>query len=166
MFYQRGGLLLAFVGGMSLAACVVPSGPQAVPRSIPSPEPSRVAVVAATETVIAAPTTVATETSTLTPKAGVGQKVNYDEFLPPGRGRDLLIANCSTCHPFVCALRGQRTAEHWRGVKRSHKDKVSGLSEEDFEALFAYLADNFNDTKPEPELPPLLQNLGCGFGAQ
>jgi hypothetical protein len=31
----------------------------------------------------------------------------------------------------------------------------------DYDTLFAYLAENFNNTKPEPELPEPLRQQGC-----
>ena len=47
-------------------------------------------------------------------------------------------------------------------VKRNHREKVSGMSDDEFDEIFAYLMDNFNDSKAEPEVPPeLLQGLNC-----
>ena len=95
------------------------------------------------------------------------QKVNLDDFLPPGRGRDLLLASCGSCHSIVCPLRGQRTLASWAGIQQSHAiDKVPGLAEEDRQALFAYLSENFNDSKPEPEIPPQLAQFGCSWGTE
>jgi len=56
---------------------------------------------------------------------------------------------------------GQRTVEHWEGVKANHVAHVGGLPEEDYNSLFAYLAENFNDSQPEPDLPELLRQQGC-----
>ncbi len=38
---------------------------------------------------------------------------------------------------------------------------VTSLSEDDYGTLFAYLSQNFNDTKPEPKLPEQLRQQGC-----
>jgi hypothetical protein len=38
------------------------------------------------------------------------------------------------------------------------------MTEEDYDALFNYLEENFNDTKPEPRLPPQLREQGCSSG--
>jgi mono/diheme cytochrome c family protein len=103
--------------------------------------------------------------ATPTPGTAATEKLNLDEFTPPGVGRDLVIGSCGVCHAFVCAIRGQRTAEHWKNVKHGHEGRVPGLTDEEYDALFAYLVENFNDTKPEPKLPPLLQQLGCSAAA-
>jgi mono/diheme cytochrome c family protein len=82
------------------------------------------------------------------------------KILPPGKGQSLLLENCSSCHSAVCAVKGQRPAGRWAGLKEDHKDKVTGLSDADMNTLFAYLVENFNDTKPEPKLPPELAQQG------
>lgn len=89
------------------------------------------------------------------PKAGT-----LPQILPPGKGQTLLLENCSSCHSAVCAVKGQRPAGRWAGLKEDHKDKVTGLSDADMNTLFAYLVENFNDTKPEPKLPPELAQQG------
>lgn len=94
------------------------------------------------------------------------QKLNLDDFAPPARGRDLLIQNCNACHSFACAIRGRRTLEHIQNIKRDMRDKVSGLTDEDYDTLFAYLEENFDNTKPEPKLPPQLVQQGCSTGAE
>jgi len=94
------------------------------------------------------------------------QKLNLDDFAPSGRGRDLLIQNCNVCHSFVCAIRGQRTMEHFQNVMRDMRSRVTSITDEDYDMLFAYLVENFSDTKPEPRLPPQLSQQGCSTGAQ
>ncbi len=110
-----------------------------------------------------------TATVNLAPATSTPQprlKVNLDTFAPPSRARDLILENCGTCHSFVCAFRGQRTVEHWQTIKRDMRDKVSQLSDQDYDTMFAYLEVNFNDQKPEPQLPPEFQQLGCSSGVQ
>jgi hypothetical protein len=118
-------------------------------------------------TVPIAPATATIELAT--PASGTAEprpKTALDEIAPPGRERDLLVLNCGTCHSFICAFRGQRTFEHWQTIKQDMRDKVSQLSDQDYDALFAYLETNFNDQKPEPNLPPEFQQLGCSSGVR
>lgn len=82
------------------------------------------------------------------------------EILPPGKGLTLLLDNCSSCHSVVCAVKGQRPVDRWESLKNDHKDKVTSLSEADLNTLFSYLAENFNNAKPEPKLPPELAQQG------
>ena len=62
---------------------------------------------------------------------------------------------------FMNAYQLTGDARYWETVKLSHSDATPGLSDEDYDALFAYLAESFNDTKPEPQLPPALIQAGC-----
>ena len=82
-------------------------------------------------------------------------------IFPPGTGRDLVLNTCGTCHSAACAARGQRTAERWDSIKKDHKDKLTGSSSEDLNAMFSYLKANFNDTKPEPQIAAELLQQGC-----
>ncbi len=100
------------------------------------------------------------------PSSGFTEKVNLDEFAPPGRGRDLVIMNCDYCHPWVCALRNQRTLDHWQMVEDVHRGREWVLlSDDDWNTLFLYLERNFNDQKPEPNFPPAFQQAGCTHSA-
>lgn len=96
-----------------------------------------------------------------TPAAEQPGKVNLDKIFPDGKGRELVLNNCTACHSFVCVVRGQRTVDHWNTVMATHRPRVSSLSDDDYKVLFDYVKENFNDTKPEPELPVELQSLGC-----
>lgn len=169
MFNRRKGLATQtawrFIGLMAtallLAACAItfvlkltPTPTQPSPMSIPepltpTPEPS-------------IPTPKPTTASSSS--GGQSEAVNLDEIFPPGHQmeRNLVIYNCSNCHPWVCTVRGQRTVEHWRGVRLIHnKGLFPALSDEDYQILFDFLVENFNDTKPVPDLPEALQDLGC-----
>ncbi len=97
---------------------------------------------------------------------GSAPKLNLDEIAPPDQGRDLLVQNCGACHSFICAFRGQRSVDHWQTIKQDMRDKVSVLDDQDYDTLFAYLEANFDDHKPEPNLPPEFQDLGCSSGVR
>lgn len=88
---------------------------------------------------------------------------NFDvaSVFPAGAGRDQVMNGCGNCHPVLCVTRGQRTAERWEGIKGSHKDKMTDASPADLNVMFAYLTENFNDKKPEPQVPPELLSQGC-----
>jgi len=116
---------------------------------ISTPPPAEASQGAASK---AAPTTPAT-----TPSA----PFNVASIFPPGPGQALVLNTCGSCHSAVCASRGQRTAEQWESIKKSHKDKLSATGSADLNAMFTYLAANFNDTKPEPQVPAELLQQGC-----
>lgn len=92
-----------------------------------------------------------------------GGGVDFTAIFPAGfeAETDMLLFNCGSCHSWVCAVIEQRPETHWNTVQATHRDRVSGLLDSDFEQLFAFLKENFNDQQPEPELPPALRSLGC-----
>ena len=80
-------------------------------------------------------------------------KVNIDAIFPAGRGRELLLNNCTSCHTFVPIVVLQMTRDAWEHNKLIHRDRVSALDDADFETLYEYLIANFNPDHPVPKLP-------------
>jgi hypothetical protein len=91
-------------------------------------------------------------------------RVDLDAIGPAGPGRDLTIMNCDLCHSWICAVRGQRTLNHWRSVAYNHKvtSRVL-LPDDDWTTLFSYLEQTFDDRHPVPPLPPIYQDFGCSY---
>ena len=106
-----------------------------------------------------APNTAAPVAGATTASQPKGTTLN--EILPRGQGLTLLLNNCSSCHSVVCAIKGQRPVDRWESLKKDHKDKVGNLSDADMNTLFSYLSENFNSTKPEPNLPAELAAQGA-----
>lgn len=129
------------------------SAPTVTSRPPTASPTSRPTVPSATATASPTPATIST--------SGQSTKVDLNAFLPPGKGQTLLLNNCTSCHSFVCAVQGQRSVDYWQTIKNGHRERVSSMSDDDYDALFSYLAENFNDKKPVPELPSALQDLGC-----
>jgi len=100
-------------------------------------------------------------TSKAAPTAPAATPFNVAGIFPPGTGRELVLNTCGSCHSAICATRGQRTAEQWENIKKGHKDKLASTSGADLNAMFSYLAANFNDTRPEPQVPAELLQQGC-----
>ena len=73
--------------------------------------------------------------------------------LSPGPGRDLVLNNCTSCHTFVPIVILQMTKEAWERNGRDHRERVTGLSDADFEILYEYLIANFNPARLVPALP-------------
>jgi len=83
-----------------------------------------------------------------------------DIFPDTGR-RGLVLNNCSTCHAVACVTQGQRDRARWKEVEVSHEYNIPGLSKEDHGKIFDYLLMNFNETQPEPVVPPEYFEGGC-----
>jgi hypothetical protein len=67
--------------------------------------------------------------------------------------RTKVMINCTHCHGITVIVRGQKPMGHWAAVKLAHEEYVHGLPKAELDAIFDYLSENFNDTKPEPRLP-------------
>lgn len=83
------------------------------------------------------------------------------DLFPDGEGKTLVLNNCTSCHAVACSAMGQRTPARWSSLAEGHRDRLPGLAEEDFETIFAYLQENFDDTQPEPEIPQAFLQRGC-----
>ena len=92
------------------------------------------------------------------PRGNRSAKVNLDEIFPAGRGRDLVLNNCTSCHTFVPIVVLQMTKEAWERNSRDHRERVTSLSDDDFKTLYEYLVANFNPDRPVPTLPKELLN--------
>jgi hypothetical protein len=94
-------------------------------------------------------------------KASPQEPFRLVNVFPAGAGRDQVLNSCGSCHSAVCVTRGQRSKERWESVKDSHKDKLPNTSATELNEMFSYLAANFNESKPEPEVPAELLAQGC-----
>ena len=139
------------------AATAIPPTATPVPPT-PTPVPPAATAIPPTATAVPPTATPVPPAATSAPASG---QVNLDAILPPGKEQGLVLSTCGSCHSFVCVVIGQRPLEHWESVKGIHRGYVMGFAEEDYNQLFAYLSENFNDSKPEPDLPELLQQQGC-----
>jgi cytochrome c5 len=84
---------------------------------------------------------------------GAPSAVDIDEIFPAGRGRDLVLNNCQTCHSFVPIVVLQMDKDAWQRNSLDHRQRVPGLSDEDYQVLYGYLASNFNPSRAVPTLP-------------
>jgi hypothetical protein len=157
-------VLVVWVVFVLATACAAPAVPTVVPTSVP---PTTAPMVAPTLAPTQIPTPTPTRLPTITP-VGIPmlfptpvtpisgdnvRRVNVDAIFPPGQGKDLVLENCIVCHTFVRIVTGQKALGRWESIKRIHRIRVPRLSPDELNVLFAYLAENFNDVKPEPNLP-------------
>ncbi|MBI5029741.1 MAG: 4Fe-4S binding protein [Chloroflexi bacterium] len=93
---------------------------------------------------------------------------NMDVLFPPGEGRDLVLWNCMSCHTFVRIIAGHSAHshgsepgkdEHWDTHRIRHEPRLWRLSKPEIDTLYAYLKANFNDQKPQPQLPSWLKDV-------
>jgi len=89
------------------------------------------------------------------------QPQTIGDLFPEGDGRALVLNNCSSCHAVACSTIGQRTDSRWNSIRLAHIDRLPGLSADEMSTLFGYLSSNFNDSQPEPIVPPAFLIMGC-----
>jgi cytochrome c5 len=82
--------------------------------------------------------------------------LNMDEIFPAGKGRDLVINDCTSCHTFVPIVILQMNKEEWERSLRNHRERVQSMSDADYETLSQYVIANFNPDRPVPKLPKQL----------
>ncbi len=161
-------LVFVPVAAIALAACSAPA-PTAVPptataaaatavpaTAVPQATATKPAATSATTdapkpTATTAPTQAAKATAA--PSGGSKAKVNVDELFPPGPGRQLVLDNCMNCHSMAPIVVSQKSKAEWNQLAIVHRDKVSRLSDEDFDQLMGYLIATFNPSHPVPQLP-------------
>lgn len=93
--------------------------------------------------------------------AVAAEPASVADLFPEGEGKQLVLANCASCHAVACSVMGQRTAARWEGLREAHREHVPGLSDAEREVIFAYLSSNFSDAQPEPVVPPSFIQAGC-----
>jgi hypothetical protein len=170
----RWHFVLAPVAAVALASCSAPT-PTAVPptaivaaatavpaTAAPQATATRPAATNAptdapkpTATTLPTSTTAPTQAAkaTAAPASSGKPKVNMDELFPPGPGRQLVLDSCMNCHSMAPIVVSQKSKAEWNQLAIVHRDKVSRLSDEDFDQLMGYLIATFNPSHPVPQLP-------------
>jgi hypothetical protein len=95
------------------------------------------------------------------PAVEVAPPATIADLFPDDPAKDMLMNNCAGCHAAACTTIGQRTSARWNSLQEGHQDHVPGLSDEDRVTIFSYLSSNFNDSLPEPVVPPRFLEAGC-----
>ena len=73
----------------------------------------------------------------------------WGQELPEGPGKELVAAQCNSCHPFHARLGSGYTAEGWRTVMRMMLNHGVPIPPDQLETMTAYLTKNF----PEKSKP-------------
>jgi len=75
--------------------------------------------------------------------------------LPPGEGRDIVAAKCSTCHPLEARVGSGYTPEGWNTVLRMMVNHGAPLTPAEVAQIHPYLAKNFPEKgKPAAVIVP------------
>src|SRR5213593_1056862 len=67
----------------------------------------------------------------------------WGQELPDGPGKELVAAQCNSCHPFHARLGGGYTPQGWRTVMRMMTNHGVAIPPDQLETMTAYLTKNF-----------------------
>jgi hypothetical protein len=157
-----------------LSAVLVVSCSSAAAPSVASPAPAIVAtqvpVATPAPTQVTAPTLASTTVPTQPPKPtaplssatagptsppGTFGQADLDKIFPPGKGQDLVFQACVNCHTWVPIVLAGFDESAWEQNKLNHRNRVSSLSDADFNFLYNYLEQTFPAGHPVPtNIPP------------
>lgn len=117
-----------------------------------------------TQTTEAKPKTAPTATAPPVSNAAAAEsaKVNLDEIFPKGRGRELVLNNCTACHTFVPIVTLQMSKDSWERNRGIHRERVPNLTDDEINVLYSYLEANFNPNRPPAKLPQALLDTWTG----
>lgn len=77
-----------------------------------------------------------------------------EDRLPPGPGREAVIAACSDCHGLVAIFGKHLSYGTWYAMIGDMMNNGASVSAQDREAIAGYLADNFGPAESPPATPP------------
>ncbi len=87
-------------------------------------------------------------------KPGTFGQAELDKIFPPGKGQDLVFRACVNCHNWVPLVMAGLDKPAWEQNKMNHRNRVSGLSDQEFEFLYDYLVQTFPAGHPVPDNIP------------
>jgi DNA uptake protein ComE-like DNA-binding protein len=73
---------------------------------------------------------------------------DFTEYLPPGDGKALVVAQCSTCHELKGTVQLRRSKQEWEAIVLDMAARGAPLSVEEADAIIAYLSKVFSPTAP------------------
>jgi DNA uptake protein ComE-like DNA-binding protein len=76
------------------------------------------------------------------------QREDFTEYLPPGGGKALVVAQCSTCHELKGTVQLRRSKQEWEAIVLDMAARGAPVSVEEADAIIAYLSTVFSPTAP------------------
>lgn len=102
------------------------------------------------------PTVAEAETEAASQPTPEAKPFNIRDVFPEGAGRELVLENCQSCHVLVPILVLRMDEAAWYRSSIEHRERVEGLTDQEFEVLYDYLTSKFPPDRPIPKLPPAL----------
>jgi DNA uptake protein ComE-like DNA-binding protein len=73
---------------------------------------------------------------------------DFSEYLPPGEGKALVVAQCSTCHELKGTVQLRQSKQQWEAVVLDMAARGAALTVEEADQIIAYLGKVFDTSSP------------------
>jgi hypothetical protein len=73
---------------------------------------------------------------------------DFTEYLPPGEGKALVVAQCSSCHELKGTVQLRRSKQEWEAVVLDMAARGAPLTVEEADAIIGYLGTVFDTSAP------------------
>ncbi|SRR6266404_8334849 len=74
----------------------------------------------------------------------------WNELLPPGKGREIVLNSCTTCHGLKMVVHGRKNSADWKKAVNDMIQRGAPVFPEEIEPLDQYLAKAFAADLPKP----------------
>ena|SRR5437763_7157092 len=74
----------------------------------------------------------------------------WDQLLPPGKGREIVLNSCTTCHGLKIVVHGRKSGADWQKAVNDMIQRGAPVFPEEIEPLDQYLAKAFAAEMPKP----------------
>ena len=73
---------------------------------------------------------------------------DFTEYLPPGDGKPLVAAQCSSCHELKGTIQLRRSKQEWEAIVLDMAARGAPLTIEEADTIIGYLSTVFSPTSP------------------
>jgi hypothetical protein len=74
----------------------------------------------------------------------------WPDLMPPGEGRDLVMASCATCHNLKVVVHGRMNRDAWMKTINDMIQRGAPVFPEEIDPMAAYLSGVFGAAVPKP----------------
>jgi DNA uptake protein ComE-like DNA-binding protein len=76
------------------------------------------------------------------------RREDFTDYLPPGEGKALVVAQCSSCHELKGTVQLRQSKQEWEAVVLDMAARGAPITVEEADAIIAYLSTVFSPTAP------------------
>jgi hypothetical protein len=73
---------------------------------------------------------------------------DFSEYLPPGEGKSLVVAQCSSCHELKGTIQLRKSKQEWEALVLDMAARGAPLTVEEADIIIGYLSTVFSTSSP------------------